>query len=472
MNLPPDLLIAIASKEGGRVVLVTGAGCSVEGPTNLPMAGQCSVEAHRKLVLDGILNEGDCIDPSDLSALADLVKSKRDGRQAELVDRLPITEFKNASPNEGHRITAALLVEGAIANVITLNFDLALSHALADIGVGSGVSVIAGPEQHSRMGRSNLIYLHRNIDSNPEDLILTTKALDEAWVDKWEEFVAKWAMVTPVTVFAGLGSSCGVLRHAAAKLKDALGKYVHLLFANPDTFADAIFAKEMGISDADYVQCGWVELMRKLGERFHLETIARIYEACNELSQREGWVDPITGGSAEDIEALTSLIKDLDMLSFGKARAAWLMKDCAYPKFEESHLFSIADLLLAIGYISGQLHSAIRIKSDGEVIFDLDGVPGVKVRLFDGSSRKYRWLTLESELKQRQRTDPHFRLQSTKRILACGMTGQKPGMASPPESIIAGGNGVGSIIDAEIEWSYWGIDEIRTDPTAIDRFLA
>src|SRR5689334_19675420 len=97
-QLPPDLLHAIADGSGGRVALVIGAGCSKEPPTCLPLAGECAEDAHRKLLVDGIIRDGDCSDPSDLSCVADVVFAARDS-QIELIKRLPVDDFKSASPN-------------------------------------------------------------------------------------------------------------------------------------------------------------------------------------------------------------------------------------------------------------------------------------------------------------------------------------------------------------------------------------
>ena len=471
MSLPSSLLSAIAAKEGGRVVLVVGAGCSFEEPTHLPLARKCSEDAHRQLVLDGLLNEGDCAEPWDLSALADLIKSKHGGKQAELVCRLPTTEFKNATANEGHKIAAALMVECAIWNVVTLNFDLALSHALSEIGVGSEVSIVNGPEQHHQLGHSNVIYLHRNIDADPEDLILTTEALEKAWVNEWEEWVAKWAMAAPITVFAGLGSSFGVLRHTAEKLRTALGDKVKLLLANPGDRSTSRFAEEMQIEDGDYMQLRWVEFMRILGSRFHLETVTRIFEECEALSNREGWVDNDTRRPIEDIEAILEHIKEKDLLSFGKVRAAWLLDSRAYPKLEDGHLSSIADLLLAIGYVSRTHNLSIRLEDDGHVTFFASGSPGIRVRLVDGSSRNYRWLTLENHLR---RQDEYRRLgrAAAKRVLACGVTGRKPENATPPESIVDAGEDDNSIVDGDSTYSFWDVDEIRGNDVSLQELLA
>ena len=77
-----------------------------------------------------ILGEDDVDDQRDLSAVADAVVQTT-GSQRELIDRFPAGEFRLAKPNEGYLIMAALLLEGAVANALTLNFDLAARTALA-----------------------------------------------------------------------------------------------------------------------------------------------------------------------------------------------------------------------------------------------------------------------------------------------------------------------------------------------------
>lgn len=114
MTIPVDLLTAISASGGGQVALVLGAGCSFEAPTSMPLAWKCATDAHRKLVDNGVLADGECDDPSDLSKLADLVKSKNNDKQERLVQCLPYKEFKTAAANEGHKIAAALLLEGAV----------------------------------------------------------------------------------------------------------------------------------------------------------------------------------------------------------------------------------------------------------------------------------------------------------------------------------------------------------------------
>ena len=101
MPLPEGLRRAISTPGGGRVALILGAGCSVEARTNIPPSAVCSSEVYRRLVADGVLNEGDCSDPTNLSLVADAVFAKT-GSQAGVVKRLRDRyELKLATPNDG-----------------------------------------------------------------------------------------------------------------------------------------------------------------------------------------------------------------------------------------------------------------------------------------------------------------------------------------------------------------------------------
>jgi hypothetical protein len=87
MPLPSELLQAVSSPGGGRMALVLGAGCSVEHPTGIQVSTICSLEIHRLLVADGILEDDECAKPEDLSAVADAV-FKKHGSQRAVVERL------------------------------------------------------------------------------------------------------------------------------------------------------------------------------------------------------------------------------------------------------------------------------------------------------------------------------------------------------------------------------------------------
>lgn len=470
MSIPPALLSQISSEEGGRVVLVIGAGCSFEEPTGLPLAGACSEEAHRRLVADNIIVDGECSEPWDLSALTDLVKNKCGGLQAELVRRLPITRFKTAKPNDGHKIAIALMVEGAITNVVTLNFDLAFNHAIAELGIGGGISIISGPDQHHQLSRSNVVYLHRSAEADPEQWVLTTEALETAWTDAWEELIARWALAAPVTVFAGLGSSCGVLRHTATKICSALSGNSEMFLANPGDYGGSTFATEMSVGEDRYVPLGWIDFMRDLGDRFHQENVAKIQREANELSRREGWLDANTNQPIDDLQALLPAISAVDLLAFGKMRSAWLLDSSDYPKIETSHINSIADLFLAVAMTSRKSGSKVEFSLHGHVILESNGQPPSKVRLIDGSSKGYRWSSLESRLRQ-QESFRRFGETPPKRILACGVMGRKPENTSPPISIVNGSSLPGSIVGSGEDYSFFDVDEIREDGSLLKNML-
>src|SRR5438876_1111094 len=123
--IPSSVLAAVGQPHGGRLALVLGAGCSVESPTDLPLSRDLAREANRRLVLNGVLADGDCEDADDLSCVADAVYEKV-GRQREIVDVLPRQSFRFARPNEGTLIAAALLRDGVLRFVMVLNYDLGL----------------------------------------------------------------------------------------------------------------------------------------------------------------------------------------------------------------------------------------------------------------------------------------------------------------------------------------------------------
>jgi hypothetical protein len=92
-----------------------------------------------------------------------------------------------------------------------LNFDLALSAAIASLGVGDSIGIVASPEELPKQKALNLYYLHRNVKAaDPEDWVLRTKALSTNWRDGWERLVAAKVLLTPIVVFVGLGSPADV----------------------------------------------------------------------------------------------------------------------------------------------------------------------------------------------------------------------------------------------------------------------
>lgn len=153
--MPSALLHAISTLEG-RVALVVGAGCSLEPPTSLELSRVYAARAHDDLVADNVLFLGECGDPHDLSLLADTVRDKT-GSQADVVRRLPRRAFRLAKANRGHLTAVALLQEGALSCVITLNYDLALTDALRQLDA-TGIGVVDGPNSLDEFGNHAVIH--------------------------------------------------------------------------------------------------------------------------------------------------------------------------------------------------------------------------------------------------------------------------------------------------------------------------
>lgn len=458
MPISPQLLQAIAAPEGGRVVLVVGAGCSFEPPTRIPLAKPCSQEAHRRLVEDGVLAAGECTCSDDLSALADFVKAKL-GTQKPLVDRLPITEFRNATPNEGHLVAAALLLEGAVTHVLTLNFDLALSHALSVLGAKHAVSVIKGPEDHAALGRANIIYLHRNVELDGESWVLTSESLESAWKDAWEQLIANMVTTTPITVFAGMGSSCGVLRQSIERLRTALDGHVSVFLADPGDPDWSNFATEMNLNGNDYIQTGWVDFMRALSTRLAEEHSNHIAAACSVMTTREGWTQ-------EDLSSLRSKLKSLGLVGLGKLRASWLLDDRPYCCHEGTIEELLADILLALALIERTAGVSIQLHSDRIVEITTGSNQRLSFLVFSGKG-SLRWTSAETEILYREKYCPLESASSRpRRALVSGVTGPSPARVSPPPSIVDQEDEKSIMADAPT-FKMWSTDDLRTNTTAV-----
>lgn len=361
MNLPPALLKAIAAEAGGQVVLVIGAGTSVEPPTGLPMSRKCSCDAHAKLLANGLLAEGECLKPDDLSVLAETVYEK-EGKQRPLVECLPIGRFQKARPNQGALLAAALLREGAIGAVITLNFDLALAHALVTLGADEDVAIVDGPSEHERLGAKNLIYLHRSVHADPEEWILRTIALEEAWKDQWEEVIVKKVIGTPVTVFAGLGTAAGVLVAAVKGLRAAVPDEASVFLVDCGERDKSEFAAELDLEADAYIQEGWCDFMVVLSRRLMVRFAKEIQEACHELATEQEWSEP-------DPDPLCARVGDLSLVELGRLRARWLLSSSPYLPDAGVEAKLVADLLLAVGYIEQETATTAVFDEDGVVEF-------------------------------------------------------------------------------------------------------
>jgi hypothetical protein len=463
VELPSDLREAIAAEPGGRVVLVIGAGTSVEAPMGLPMARECSERAHRKLIHDGVLQEGDCSDPSDLSYLADLVYKKTGGKQRELVKRLPIDDFRTVTPNRGCLLAAALLREGALKGVLTLNFDLGMVTALAQIGSNNDVSVLTGPADHERMGATNLVYLHRSVNADYEEWVLRTDVIAEGWQEGWEEVVGGLLIGGPFTVFAGLGSPAGVLIATAKKIKDTLPDEAKLLQVDPADPADSPMRTQIGIEEENYVQLGWGDFMGRLAARLLARHRDELYDACQAIITREGLDDGDPGNVCDRLS-------ELDLIGVGEVRARWLLeRRQRYLPQGALDVELVASLLLAIALIERRTETIANFHPDGIVEFVKEG--HVQASLLFASGRGTRgWSAVEADLSQ-PAFDRSRRLMAP-RYAVIGGVGARETVA-PPLRLIGEDEGTEeNIIGDDETLILRSVDELCTHPELVEEMIA
>jgi hypothetical protein len=136
--------------------------------------------------MDGVLTKGECPDPSNLSALTSLVFGKVRSQQP-VVSRFPIQRMRLAKPNTGYKLLVALMVERAVSYVLSLNFDLAVQHAAAELGASIEVVDAVGKPIPAV---PTLVQLHGCINGDPENLVLRQEVIDDDWRGAWEEVVA------------------------------------------------------------------------------------------------------------------------------------------------------------------------------------------------------------------------------------------------------------------------------------------
>lgn len=243
--------------------MVIGAGSSFEAPTSIPLASAISLEAHRRLVLDGVLADGDCVDPRDLSALASVVFAKT-GRQLALVREFPRDRMRVARPNEGHKVLVALMSEGAISHTLSLNFDLAVQNAATELGL----TLTVVDRVNDLIPAANcVVHLHGSVSSSPEDWILRADVIDAAWKQRWQQVIAQQILAVPSVLFVGLGSAAPVLTETVRMIGGAVGGSSALFQADVSEHEKNGFAQQLEIQPERYMRTGWCGIMSALAQR-------------------------------------------------------------------------------------------------------------------------------------------------------------------------------------------------------------
>ncbi len=349
--LPPDLLQAVADRRG-HIALVVGAGCSIEDPTGLRLASAYSEAAFQQIKRNGVLEDGEC-NPSDLSEVASAVFAKQ-GSQALLVKALPREDYQHARPNLGHLLAIALIAEGAIACIATLNFDMALSNAMTILHVTSIATVLA-PADLARFGDRAIVYLHRSAYEADEEMwVLRKEVIEDYWREGWEGVVAQRICALPQLVFAGLGSKAAALTESLRHVKERVGHHTRTYVVDPAPTSE--FAAEVALADPDdHIQLGWVAFMTELAARLAAELGAELSAACTRVGSAHEW-----GERDTTVDPVLDALRQLNLVELGTMRGQWLgigeggyapddLGSRSYVPDDSASRDYVADLVLGLG---------------------------------------------------------------------------------------------------------------------------
>lgn len=451
MSLPHQLLQFISDPTGGKVVLVIGAGTSVEPPTNLPLSGDMSAEVYRRLVEDGIITNG-CENPRNLSLVADIVYEIM-GEQIEVVKRMNRQKLKKALPNRGHHLASALLIEGAISDILTLNYDLAICHGLADLSSGDNIALIEGPEDHIELGPKNIIFLHRSANKDPEDWILRSDLLDEEWKDEWESVITNRILSSPAIIFVGLGSPAASLTETVNKIREAIPESTNIFYVSPANPKRSGFFKQLNTDGSAAIELGWSDFMEKLSDRLLSEQKNSLLEACSKLCNEFDLSEP-------NYETICEEITEQGLLKVGKTRASWLLHNQNYAPSNNHNDLWLADLLLAISLIVRIGDCQIEFKQNGLIEFTSDNGEETLLYFMHGKSI-FAISTIEDQISN-NRTLWNRNGESPKAVLISGVEQHaNQNIASPRD--ITGNYKPNDIIEGKNDIDIIPINDLRSN---------
>ncbi len=311
-HIPPHLFGAVTAPGGAQLAVVIGAGCSLELPTQIPLARDLSKEAHRKLVNEGVLNPGECPDPTDLAALATLVY-QRTGSQQELVRHFPRDQMRTARANKGYLMMIALMIEGVISHVLSLNFDLAPQNAAVELG--EVVAVFDHPNTLIPMAKA-VVHLHGSVNSGSEEWILRIETITDDWKSRWQGVVARQILAAPNILFVGLGSAAPVLSETIGMIAAAVGQK-DFYQADIGEHANNQFAQQLNITSDRYIRGSWCEVMCKLAAHLAKEQVHTLIANGAAVLQENGATEDEIGA----FRGIANCLRRATLLDLGRFRA-------------------------------------------------------------------------------------------------------------------------------------------------------
>ena len=456
MSLPPQLLRAATEGEG-RVVFVLGAGCSVEPPTSLPLAHDCSRAAHQRLVDDGVIAEGACADPDSLEDVADLVVATT-GSKSDLVSRLPRQKFLLATPNKGHDVLAALMAERIVRAALTINFDLAINTALANAGIDD-VTTIDGAGDHEDLGNASVIYLHRSAHAPDEVWVLTSDEVHKGWEDEWNRMLAGAVLTAPAVVFIGMGTLVGVLLASARRVREAVPHADSVFQVDPVPREESRAFEVLRPEEDNYIQMGWISFAVELGDRVNQHHLSELVASCEALASDNDWGEI-------DVQHVKDGLAAAGLLAFGSARARWFLADGEYLAWRKVRPTWVAELVIALEKSRVELAAEIVLSNDGTILFSKDDRTLGALGYLHGQA-SMRWSQLHSEMAHRQEHMDNQQ-ETARAFVVAGVEGRQPDQFSTPNDIVAQSEPVDVMAPvADPQWLT--VDQLREEPELLRR---
>ena len=459
--LPPDLLQAVAERRG-HIAFVVGAGCSLEDPTGLKLASIYSEAAFEQLKRNGVLNDGDCR-PSDLSEVASAVFAKR-GSQALLVKSLPREEYQHARPNLGHLLAVALVAEGAISCIATLNFDLALSNAITKLHI-TNIATVSAPEDLARFGDKAIVYLHRSAyEPDVERWVLRREVIEDYWQQGWESVVSRRICALPQLVFAGLGSKAAALTESLKQVKERVGEHTRTYLVDPAAASD--FAGEVDLAEpGDHIRLRWGEFMTLLADRLIAELDSEMSTACERLRAAHEWND-----DEVTVRPVLDALGRLNLVELGMTRGQWLGTGAggyapedpdsrSYVPNDAANCDYMADLVVGLGSLVSSVDCTVEVTDAGTVRLESisSGAGPLVIHVVAG-----RGLEPWGVIDRVERVCSASGTRSADVILHSGLRTKRPAAPAPPIDI------VGDVPPHDISYASASvrivcIDDLRTD---------
>jgi hypothetical protein len=388
VTLPSDLLKNASDRGGGKIVLVLGAGTSLDAPTSLKAGAGVSMEAHSRLVADSVIKSGELTDTWNLPLLADLVYAKF-GIQKELTDRLPYDRWRLAKPNAGHKEAAALLVEGVVRTILTVNFDLSQQSAIGEIESDEApVAIVRGPEATPDLSGRSLVYLHRSCEADPEEWILRGTHMADPSLQPWEVAIADSILMAPVVVFVGLGSEARVLSQTTARLASNPNSKLLCYWVDPCDPGD--FYNSLG-GNAIHIRMTWPEFTSALGSRIREDVVGRII--CHAISRLDSF-----GVTATDLPMCREALLQVPFHELGRRRSAWLLRDNPY-SIETQLDSELLGELMAAAWVITEALGAQKMTIDRDGLLQIETQSGNRIPLRMASSAGLRsWSAVATRL--------------------------------------------------------------------------